>query len=211
MVGAAHPDRAVLGGDDHAAAAEQRGVAGETAPRGDPDVRREPAQRGEREEARRVEPGDERASVLGLLGCSLGALWRLPLAVRRLWLLRHSTETSGKVIRKGETEHVEGVPWMELTFEYEVDGTPYFRTVWTLRPDLIEDDEREVIIYEPRAPARSTTLDDIIGPTVPGAPTGSFPEACGYYIVPTKAKVTAGGEFEVRPGIAYNLLLLPPA
>jgi hypothetical protein len=29
--------------------------------------------------------------------------------------------------------------------------------------------------------------------------------------VPGKAKVTAGGELEGRPGIAFNLLILPPA
>jgi len=135
----------------------------------------------------------------------------LPRQLRRFWLLRHGVATSGKLSRKGKSDDVEGVPWLDLTFEYEVGGTTYVITVRTLRSRPIEADQREVIIYDPRAPARATTLDDLIGPKVHGAPVEAFPEACGYSIVPAKANVTDSGELEGRPGIAFNLLILPPA
>ncbi len=56
----AHPDARVLGGDDHVAAAEQGGVAGEAVAGGDPDERDQAAQLGEQVEGHAVEAGHVR-------------------------------------------------------------------------------------------------------------------------------------------------------
>ena len=58
---AAHADRGTLRRDDHVAAAEQRGVAGEAAARGDADQRREAAEPRELREGRHVEARDAEA------------------------------------------------------------------------------------------------------------------------------------------------------
>ncbi len=60
---AAHADVRVLGGDDHVAAAEQRGVAGEAAPGGDAHQRHEAAQPAEEVKAMQSRPATPIASV----------------------------------------------------------------------------------------------------------------------------------------------------
>jgi hypothetical protein len=116
------------------------------------------------------------------------ALRLLPRELRDLRLLRHGVETRGKLVGKRETgSSVNEVPVMALTFEYEVDGKTHAATVETLRPGLLEDDEREAMLYDLRSPSRATTLDHL-----PGSP-----------------KVTADGELEVRLGTAIHLLIAP--
>lgn len=121
------------------------------------------------------------------LGLALGPL---PGALRKLRLLRYGVETHGKLLRKRETlVHVNNRPVMALTFEYEVLGRRYTSTVKTLAPAALEDDDREAMLCDPRAPWRATTLDHL----------------------PGSVKVTAVGALEARPGGALHLLLLPAA
>ena len=71
--GPTHPDVGVGSGDDDVAASEQRGVAGEAAPRHDADQRHEPAQRAEPGEGLGVEPGDHgHVGVAGPAAAALG-------------------------------------------------------------------------------------------------------------------------------------------
>jgi hypothetical protein len=116
------------------------------------------------------------------------ALWQLRAGRASLRLLRHGAETSGKLISKRETNvEVNDVPVMALTFEYEVDGRRHTATVKTLTPALLEDDEREPMLYDPHEPWRATTLDHL-----PGSP-----------------RLAADGELEARAGFAGHLLILP--
>ena len=67
-----HPDGGVGGGDDHVAAAEQGGIAGKTATRGDPDQRHQTAQTTEEGEGPGVQTGD--GGVVGVAGPTAAAL-----------------------------------------------------------------------------------------------------------------------------------------
>ncbi len=69
---AAHADRGARGGDDHVAAAEQGGVAGEAAPRRHADQRDQAAQRAELGEGHGVQAGDD--GVVGVPGTAPAAL-----------------------------------------------------------------------------------------------------------------------------------------
>lgn len=121
------------------------------------------------------------------LGLALGPL---PGVLRKLRLLRYGVEARGKLIGKRETAvQVNDQPMMALTFEYEVLGRRYTTTVKTLAPAALEDDEREAMLCDPRAPWRATTLDHL----------------------PGSVKVTAAGALEAQPGGGLHLLLLPAA
>lgn len=125
--------------------------------------------------------------IFPVVGLGL-ALWQLRAGRASLRLLRHGAETSGKLIHKRETNvEINDVPVMALTFEYEVDGRRHTATVKTLTPALLEDDEREPMLYDPHAPWRATTLDHL-----PGSP-----------------RLTADGELEAQAGFAGHLLILP--
>jgi len=127
--------------------------------------------------------------VFPIVGLGL-ALWQLPAARRSLRLLHRGVETRGKLIDKRATRvEVNDTPVMALTFQYEVDGKTYSTTVKTLRPELLEDEEREAMLYDPYSPANATTLDHL-----PGGP-----------------RVTEDGEIEARPGIAFHFLIAPVA
>lgn len=56
------------------------------------------------------------------------------------------------------------------------------------RPEQLEDDELEPMLYDPYAPSRAMMLDDL-----PGSP-----------------RITASGELEAQASIASYLLLLLP-
>lgn len=116
--------------------------------------------------------------VFPIAGLAL-VIWQLHVARRDLRLLRYGAETRGKLVDKRETRvHVNDVPIMALTFEYDVDGTRHTATVKTLDSRPLEDDEREAMLYDPHAPAHATTLDHL-----PGSP-----------------KVTPSGDLEARSG-----------
>lgn len=133
----------------------------------------------------------------------------LPTAVRGLWLLRNGTETNGRLIGQGKIQmEVEGVPVMELTFEYDVGGKTYSTTVYGPRPGTLDVEQSATILYNPRAPARATTLDHIIGAWVCGCGDGLTAHTV-FSIAPGPAEVTATGELESRPGFTILLILLP--
>jgi hypothetical protein len=128
--------------------------------------------------------------AMALFGLALG-LWQIVQGRRDLRLLRHGVETSGKLMAKRPTdtsnEPDDPQPTMALTFEYEVGGRTYSATVKTERPELLEDDAREPMVYDPYVPSRATTLDHL-----PGSP-----------------RLTAGGELEVHLGSALPYLIPP--
>jgi hypothetical protein len=127
--------------------------------------------------------------VFPIIGLTL-VLWQLRIARRNLRLLRDGVETRGKLVDKRATMvHVNNVPIMALTFEYHVDGTRYTATVKTLTTARLEDDERESMLYDSRAPAHATTLDHL-----PGSP-----------------RITPSGNLEAQPGIVIHLLIAPIA
>lgn len=104
--------------------------------------------------------------------------------------MHDGAETHGKLIDKRETRvHVNDVPVMALTFEYEVDGARHTATVKTLEPGPLEDDVYEAMLDDPRAPEHETTLDHL-----PGSP-----------------KIAASGELEATPGMVVHLLIAPVA
>ena len=118
------------------------------------------------------------------------ALWPLRVARKNLRLLRHGVETRGTLVDKRTTKvEVNDIPVMALTFAYDVDGRRYTATVKTLDPAPLEDDEREPMLYDPRAPSHATTLDHL-----PGSP-----------------KITPSGDLEARSGTVIHLLIAPVA
>lgn len=122
-----------------------------------------------------------------ILGLAFG-LWPIRRARRELRLLRYGREVCGKLVGKREADwEVNKVRAMALTFAYEVDGKPYTATVETLKPAVLEDDEREAMLYDPYDPSRATTLDHL----------------------PGKLKVNAAGELESLRLISFHLLIAP--
>jgi len=122
-----------------------------------------------------------------LVGLAL-ALAQLRGAMRDLRLLRFGEVTHGRLVAKRETRvSYNDVPVMALEFAYEVDGEPHTATVKTLTPELLEDDEREAMIYDPRRPEHATTLDHL-----PGSPS-----------------LSSDGELVAPPGWSFHLLIMP--
>jgi hypothetical protein len=133
----------------------------------------------------------------------------LPVALRGLSLLRTGTETNGKLIGQGKIQmEIEGVPVMELTFEYEVGGKTYATTVYGPRPARLEAEQSATVLYDPRASARATTLDHIIGSWVNACGDGHTPHTV-FSIERRRAEVTASGELVSPPGFPFLLILLP--
>jgi hypothetical protein len=140
---------------------------------------------------------------LALLAMSLAT------AVRGLWLLRNGTETNGRLIGEGKNQmEVEGVAVMELTFEYDVSGRTYSTMVYGPRPSTLDVEQSATILYDPRAPARATTLDHIIGAWVCAQGDGLSPITV-FSIAPGPAEVSVDGGLESRPGFTILLILLP--
>lgn len=80
-------------------------------------------------------------------------------------------------------------PVMKLTFEFEVDGAPYHAVAKTHLPHGLEDEERELLVYDPRNPENATMLDEL---------------RC-------RPRVNARGEFEAtRSRLPATLYLLLP-
>jgi hypothetical protein len=137
-------------------------------------------------------------------------IWTLPSAVCDLRLLRFGTETRGKRIGNAETlMQVNHIPVMRLSIEYEVSGNLYVATAILPRPGPLEDNEGDTILHDPMMPARATTLADLIGPKV-SAFSDALTSYTGFEIRPAVATMSPDGELEVQPGIAFNLLVVPP-
>lgn len=129
------------------------------------------------------------ALAFPLVGLAI-VFWQLRTSLRHLRLLRSGIETHGKLVHKRSTAvHMNDQPVIALTFEYDVAGTRYTTTVKTLTPALLEDDEREPMLYDPHAPANATTLDHL-----PGSP-----------------RIAPSGNLAARPGRAMHLLIAPVA
>lgn len=127
--------------------------------------------------------------IFPLIGLGI-AISQLATGVRATRLLRYGVETRGTLLSKKETSTtVNDDPVMALTFEYLVDRRPYQVTVKTLHPALLEDDAQEPMLYDPRRPARATTLDHL-----PGAP-----------------RITADGQIASSPDFATLAVILPLA
>jgi hypothetical protein len=126
-------------------------------------------------------------AIFPIVGLGIG-ISQLRAGHRNLRLLRSGAETRGKLLGKEATGvYVNEQPVMALTFEYEAGGRTYTAKVKALDPSRLEDDPREPMLYDPRAPSRATTLDHL-----PGAP-----------------RIGAGGELEARPGVAFHLVIAP--
>lgn len=100
--------------------------------------------------------------VFPLVGLCLaiGGMVR-PLRLRRL--LRDGVVTEGRVIGTEATSVViNNAPVMKVTFEFEAEGGGIFQSVArSHRPGLLEDESRELVVYDPRDPSSSAMLDEV--------------------------------------------------
>lgn len=116
------------------------------------------------------------------------AFAQLFIGIRAIRLLRTGLETRGKLVAKQPTgSSVNNQPVMALTFEFQVGGHPVRATVTAVDTSVLEDDELEPMLYDPRRPTRATTLDHL-----PGSP-----------------KITEDGRIIVGPGFTGLLVTMP--
>ncbi len=91
--------------------------------------------------------------VLGLVGFRIGR--------RRLHLLSIGQVTRGTLLTSEPTStRINNQPVMRLTFEFEAEnGGTYQAVAKTHQTWGLEDDERELLVYDPRDPSRASMLD----------------------------------------------------
>ncbi len=104
--------------------------------------------------------------LLPLLGLFL-ALRGIPRGLRRIRLLRSGRPALGRLVDRRETNMtINDEPVIALTFEFTTEDGLKARVVErTHRPQPLEDDEEEPLLYDPRWPERAALLDHL-----PGAP-----------------------------------------
>jgi hypothetical protein len=101
-----------------------------------------------------------------LLGVVL-VLRGIPRGRRRIELLRSGRPALGRLVDRRETNvTINDEPVIALTFEFTTEDGLRSRVVErTHRPQLLEDDEEEPLLYDARWPERAALLDHL-----PGAP-----------------------------------------
>lgn len=139
-------------------------------------------------------------SVSRIRGCRGGVfpVWVLlvaifPLAgaifvwfgIRRGWKARHllSHGQLAWAVKKGSEPtnvRINNRPVWKLTFEFEAaDGRTYRIFEKTHEPEKLEDDERELVLYDPLAPTYAVMLDSLPGsPSL--TPEGGFRPAAAF-------------------------------
>jgi hypothetical protein len=85
--------------------------------------------------------------------------------VKACHLLRHGEQTTGELISKDRTgTKVNDEPVYKLTFEFAAsDGTVNQAVAKTHRPEVLEDEEHEPLLYDPSRPEYAVMLDDLPG------------------------------------------------
>jgi hypothetical protein len=89
----------------------------------------------------------------------------VPRGARQIQLLRSGRPARGRLVGARPTKvEINNQPVMELTFEFRTEDGARVRAVdRTHRPHLLEDDEEEELLYDPRRPDRATLLDHLPG------------------------------------------------
>jgi hypothetical protein len=95
------------------------------------------------------------------------ALRGIPRGLRRIRLLRSGRPALGRLVdRRATNVTINDEPVIALTFEFTTEDGATARVVErTHRPQLLEDDEEEPLLYDPQWPERAALLDHL-----PGAP-----------------------------------------
>jgi hypothetical protein len=113
----------------------------------------------------------------------------------RKGLIAHRLMSTGQLARgtlltsEATSTRINEMPVMKLTFEFEVDGAPHHAVAKTHVPHDLEDEERELLVYDPRNPENAAMLDEL---------------RC-------RPRVNARGEFEAtRSTLPATLYLLLP-
>jgi hypothetical protein len=140
---------------------------------------------------RRAAFGPDTAFVLVFPAVGLGLVWfSLKAGRRQVDLLRRGRLALGTLIGKEATRtSINKRPVMRLTFAFTTDaGVLQEASVKTHRPELLEDEPRERLFYDPQAPARAEAWDTL----------SASPE------------VDATGEFQPKGLLGTVAVLLPP-
>jgi hypothetical protein len=113
---------------------------------------------------RRFSPLIAGVVLIPLVGL-FSATYRVRESVRILGLLRHGRQTTAKLVAKHKPPpNDDGEAETTLTLQFtDEDGEARTFAVRTFAPGPLEDDEREVILYDPRNPTRATALDHLPG------------------------------------------------
>jgi hypothetical protein len=86
------------------------------------------------------------------------------LGLKRATALSGGQLTTGRLVDKEPTgTKINDQTVFKLTFHFEVDGKQYACIAKTHRTHLLEDDEEEQIIYNPRDPSKSVPVDILPG------------------------------------------------
>jgi hypothetical protein len=85
--------------------------------------------------------------------------------VKACHLLRDGEQTTGKLKSKNRTgAKVNNQPVYKLTFEFAAsDGTSHQAVAKSHRPEVLEDEEHEPLLYDPSRPEYAVMLDDLPG------------------------------------------------
>ena len=118
-------------------------------------------------------------------------LFTLRRGFKRIYFLKHGELTTGKLVSKEPTNtQINDQTVYKMTFAFETSmGKPAEITVKTHNVGRLEDDELELLLYDPVKPSRGTTLDNLPGlPRIEEDGTISIRNATWAYlavIIPT--------------------------
>jgi hypothetical protein len=108
--------------------------------------------------------GPPREGVLPYAIAGLAGVGVLVVALHRnardLRVLRHGRVSAGKIVEKTQRTHRRGVSWT-LVFSYPTTAGPRRTTVKVenAEAERLVDEEREPLVYDPRAPSYAVLLD----------------------------------------------------
>lgn len=100
--------------------------------------------------------------IFPLVGLLMG-LAGLRRGLRALRLLRHGEVTHGVLRSKEPTgTKINERPVLRMTFEFDVPAQGTFEVeAKTHRPERLEDEDRELLVYDPRDPDAAVLLDEL--------------------------------------------------
>jgi hypothetical protein len=103
--------------------------------------------------------------IFPLIGAAFAA-YVMRQGSRALALLRDGRLARGRLIGKEATRtRVNNRPVLAMTFAFETDdGQRHQAVARTHRPELLEDEATEKLLYHPADPSRATLLDHLPGP-----------------------------------------------
>jgi len=123
---------------------------------------------------------------------------------RRVRLLREGLPASGRLMEKVSTGvRTNGRPVYRMTFEYTAqNGVTGRVTARTNSPERLEDQSRELLLYDPRDLAKAFLIDDLPGTVTIDEAGQPVPGGAGAYFLLPALTLLGNGWYVYRHWIA---------